>query len=307
MRDTLESQAFIQVPGVSPDLWVYVLDTKTLAGREPRDALDAQARPLVVSFFERDPSADALSLVVRRVNREADGLQTKAITVAELLVHLGYPAPPDPNMSASDKELILEKAFLELQTLVFDSHVVTDHGGIHVYQLDNPRDSEDAFMDSMPLAEHTKFALARLLERRHGWDKHTIWKKKPSHRSWRLKRPLARLLAKPLGQPLPKREAQPLPLRVGVLKAVREPQPLEGGAAQPLPQPLRQPLPQPLAGGAAAVVVVKEAVEYVLLGSENVSSSLPSSSPFGKHAKAKAPTSSSSSSSSSSSPSSSSA
>ena len=177
LRDTLQSQAFIQVPGVSPDLWVYVLDTKTLAGREPRDALDAQARPLVVSFFERDPSADALSLVVRRVNREADGLQTKAITVAELLVHLGYPAPPDPNMNASDKELILEKAFLELQTLVFDSHVVTDHGSIHVYQLDNPRDSEDAFMDSMPLAEHTKFALARLLERRHGWDKLTTWKK----------------------------------------------------------------------------------------------------------------------------------
>ena len=78
-----------------------------------------------------------------------------------------------------------------------------------------------------------------------------------------MKRPLARLLAKPLGQRLAKHEAQPLPLRVGVLKAVREPQPLAGDEAQPLPQPLAMPLaPQ----GAAAVVVVKEAVEYVFLG-----------------------------------------
>ena len=77
-------------------------------------------------------------------------------------------------MSASDKELILEQAFLGLQTLVFDSHVVTDHGDVHVYQLDNARDSEDAFMEAMPLAEHTKFSLARTLERRHGWDKRTL-------------------------------------------------------------------------------------------------------------------------------------
>ena len=47
--------------------------------------------------------------------------------------------------------------------------------GIHVYRLDNARDSEDAFMDSMPAAEHAKFALPRLLGRRHGWDKHMTW------------------------------------------------------------------------------------------------------------------------------------
>ena len=155
---------------IRDSLWVYVLDSKTLAGREPRDALDAQARPLVVSFFERVPSAVAMPLVVRRVNREANGMDTKVITALELLVHLGYPAPADPHMSTADKELALETAFLESRTLVYDSQVLTDQGQIHVYRLENPCDSEDAFMDSMPLAEHTKFALARCLGRRHGWD-----------------------------------------------------------------------------------------------------------------------------------------
>ena len=175
LRNTFQAQRFHQVPGVSTNLWVYVLDTKTLAGREPRDALDAQARPMVVSFFERDPSADAMSLVVRRVNREADGMVTSVITAPELLVHLGYPAPVDPNMSAADKELALEQAFLDLQTLVYmEATPLADQGQIHVYKLENAHDSEDAFMEAMPLAEHTKFSLARTLERRHGWDKRTL-------------------------------------------------------------------------------------------------------------------------------------
>ena len=174
LRNTYQPQRFHQVPGVTHNLWVYVLDSKTLAGREPRDALDAQARPMVVSFFERDPSADAMSLVVRRVNREADGMDSKVLTAPELLVHLGYPAPVDPNMSAADKELALGTAFLELQTLVYDSQVVTGQGQIHVYKLESPCDSEDAYMESMPLADHTKFALARCLERRHGWDKRPL-------------------------------------------------------------------------------------------------------------------------------------
>ena len=161
LRNTFQPQRFHQVPGVTHNLWVYVLDSKTLAGREPRDALDAQARPMVVSFFERDPSADAMSLVVRRVNRDADGMGSKILTGPELLVHLGYPAPVDPNMNAADKELALETAFLELQTLVYDSQVVTGQGQIHVFKLESPCDSEDAYMESMPLADHTKFALAR--------------------------------------------------------------------------------------------------------------------------------------------------
>ena len=116
-----------------------------------------------------------MSLVVRRVNREADGMVTSVITAPELLVHLGYPTPVDPNMSAADKELALEQAFLDLQTLVYmEATPLADQGQIHVYELENACDSEDAFMEAMPLAEHTKFALARTLERRHGWDKRTL-------------------------------------------------------------------------------------------------------------------------------------
>ena len=65
-----------------------------------------------------------------------DGMDSKILTAPELLVHLGYPAPTDPHMSTADKELALETAFLELQTLVYDCQVVTGQGQIHVYKLE---------------------------------------------------------------------------------------------------------------------------------------------------------------------------
>ena len=45
IRSVFGEKAFFSFPGLSPDTFIYVLDSKTLAGREARDAADAQSRP----------------------------------------------------------------------------------------------------------------------------------------------------------------------------------------------------------------------------------------------------------------------
>ncbi len=89
LRDTFLPRAFHQVPGVNPDIFIYVLENKTLPGREPRDREDAQSRPLVACFFERCPGAED-ELIVRRVDRASTGMSPKTVTPAELLLDLGY-------------------------------------------------------------------------------------------------------------------------------------------------------------------------------------------------------------------------
>ena len=53
IRKVFDEKAFFSFPGLSPDTFLYVLDSKTLAGREPRDEADAQSRPLVLCFFKK--------------------------------------------------------------------------------------------------------------------------------------------------------------------------------------------------------------------------------------------------------------
>ena len=53
IRKVFDEKAFFSFPGLSPDTFLYVLDSKTLAGREPRDEADAQSRPLALCFFKK--------------------------------------------------------------------------------------------------------------------------------------------------------------------------------------------------------------------------------------------------------------
>ena len=70
------------------DTYVFVLENKTLAGREFRDGNDAQARPLVVCFFR--PDHDAVDqLVVTRMDRGSSGMKAMNVTPAELALRLG--------------------------------------------------------------------------------------------------------------------------------------------------------------------------------------------------------------------------
>ena len=89
-------------------------------------------------LFALDHNADALSQVVRRVNRAHNGMVTNTITAAELLVLLGLAVPPDPEMGGAQSELLLESAFLQIQTLVFDGQALADRGGRPRLQIGEP-------------------------------------------------------------------------------------------------------------------------------------------------------------------------
>ena len=67
LRNTFAPNRFYHALLGDAATWVFVLENKTLAGREPRHATDAQTRPLVVCFFKQlDSAVD--ELVVGRMD-----------------------------------------------------------------------------------------------------------------------------------------------------------------------------------------------------------------------------------------------
>ena len=72
LRNTFAPNHFYHALLGDAATWVFVLENKTLAGREPRHATDAQTRPLVVCFFKQlDSAAD--ELVVGRMDTSMGG------------------------------------------------------------------------------------------------------------------------------------------------------------------------------------------------------------------------------------------
>ena len=96
--------------------------------------------------------------------------------MAELLLHLGYTPPMDAARSAAATELLLEEACLELPRTHFQHEHLEAAAEPLLYRLTNGQDAEESFWDKLPLEEHTKVALARHLERRHGWARQALWK-----------------------------------------------------------------------------------------------------------------------------------
>ena len=47
---------------------------------------------------------------------------------------------------------------------------------LHTYNAFAPAPVEDAFWESVAAGEHTKYAIARHLERKHGWDRERLWR-----------------------------------------------------------------------------------------------------------------------------------
>ena len=101
-----------------PEVFFYVMEGKTLAGREKRAEGEAAGRKLVFSFFERVPE----SVLVRRVHREGAGLVPHLLTLAELLATVGLnDLPPDRLMTSAATELLLEAKYTSLD--------ITSYGG----------------------------------------------------------------------------------------------------------------------------------------------------------------------------------
>ena len=177
LRNTFMARHFYHAPTLGcGGTWIYVLENKVLAGREARHATDAQSRPLVVCFFERAPSA-ADEVVVQRVDRQASGMEAKTLTPAELALHLGFVVPGGVDRSALEMETLAERAWMEAPRRCYTHSHVAASDDLHTYQLKEPLDAEDAFWQSVPASEHTKYAIARHLERVHGWDRARLWRR----------------------------------------------------------------------------------------------------------------------------------
>ena len=176
LRNTFMPRRFYHAPTLGRGrCWFYVLENKVLPGREARHATDAQTRPLVVCFFEQAASA-ADEVVVQRTDRQGSGMVAKTLTPAELALHLGFVVAGGGDRSALEVESLVERAWMEAPRLCYTHSHVAAAGDLHTYQLKEPMDAEDAFWQSVPAPEHTKYAIARHLERVHGWDRARLWK-----------------------------------------------------------------------------------------------------------------------------------
>ncbi len=175
LRETFVPKRFYVFDGLAPGLYIYVLESKTLAGRERRHRDDAQGRPMVVTFFERIED-DHMNVLVRRTDRSSDAMAIKTMTCAELLLAVGHRIDPDPERSARDAELILERAYADRKRLVFDHKQMPNPDDVHVYQLNNPTDAEDLYLGTDP-GDLRKIAMARLAEKQYGWNREQLWKR----------------------------------------------------------------------------------------------------------------------------------
>ena len=128
----------------------YIADNKTLAGREDRAYEgEAQGRKLAVVFFEDMPGPGGL---VQRVHRESLGMQQNLLTIAELLQTLGGGPvlPADPERTAAQTELLLERGYEQLDITRCKCVVEPGAPGTHVFSLEDETLAETALAAETP-------------------------------------------------------------------------------------------------------------------------------------------------------------
>ena len=176
LQTSFESGAFYQLPTLDDSTWLYVLEHKTMAGREARPSDDALARPLVVCFFQQAEGA-AGELVVERTDQSTSGMATQLLTVAELALHLGLVLPHDPERAAGATEKMIEELLSNAIVPRVRYHFEHVLGAFdpHTYKLLDGRDADEKYFERWPLSAHTKYTLAQHLARSHGWDQGRLW------------------------------------------------------------------------------------------------------------------------------------
>ena len=177
LQNAFVHTAFYQLPTLDARTWLYVLESKTVAGRDERDAEDAQARPLVVCFFEEAEGAPD-ELLVQRTDSATSGMAVQLLTVAELALHLGLHLAYDPERAAGEAERLVEKTLDASPGVPVVRYSFQHRAGAedpHTYALTEVGDAYAASFNSSPLESHSKYALAKRLERRHGWAPWRLW------------------------------------------------------------------------------------------------------------------------------------
>ena len=179
LRNTFAPYCFYNMPNLDRDTYVFVLENKTLPGRESRDGNDAQARPLVVCLFQRDSEAVDQLVVTRVVCDRGSGMSTIRVTPAELALLLGFQMP-DIATVTDHSDLIIERdvetALLRMSRIRYDHQNVAGATDVHTYTLVLARNADTAYWDDMAMNDHTKYDIATYLERVYGWDRQRLWK-----------------------------------------------------------------------------------------------------------------------------------
>ena len=163
--------------------------------------------------------------MVQRTDQSTSGMSVELLTVAELALHLGLPLPPDPARPAGDAEKWVE-AQLGNGNRIPRERYAWEHveGAVdpHTYRLLAPRSADAVYFANWPLETHSKWAVAKHLERSHGWD---------ALRLWNLTKPVLEAAVREGDNPLSRAQVQQQPLVRGhglarVLSRARAQQPL---------------------------------------------------------------------------------
>ena len=180
LRNTFAPYCFYNMPNLDRDTYVFVLENKTLPGRESRDGNDAQARPLVVCLFRRDRDAVDQLVVTRMDCDRGSGMNTIPVTPAELALLLGFEMP-DTAAVTDHSALIIERevetALFRMPRMRYDCQHLEGATDVHTYTLIMERDADTAYWDDMAMKYHTKYDIATYLEGAYGWDRQRLWKK----------------------------------------------------------------------------------------------------------------------------------
>ena len=168
VRATFRPKKFYCFPGLRNEadrVYLYVLEHKSLAGREAIPEDDAKARPLEVCFFTKSTDASPGELLVRRADSSTSSLVTHTYSPTEILVAAGLHVPSLPGQSPAEWEAIVEEHYRTTGRLVFEHEIVPDAPAPYMYPLSEPMDCEESYMAHAPLDQLTRMALARALER----------------------------------------------------------------------------------------------------------------------------------------------
>ncbi len=154
-------RGFMYKLSCSPSVVLYIVENKTLAGKEDRTYEgEALGRKLVVSFMEHTGN------LVQRVDRESLVLKQQLLSLAELLQTVGGVAlPVDPERTAAATELLLEAECQSLEIQRFVCTLETAAPGVHMYTLDDEYNGETAMALECSPDHRTKMVLSRCLQR----------------------------------------------------------------------------------------------------------------------------------------------
>ena len=172
VRWTFIKGKFYSFPKLKANLYLYVVENKSLAGREARAGDEASGRPLAVCWFESH-LLDGVE-VVRRVDRECESLRISMCTIAEILIAAGC-APPAGDLASREQELLLEARYSSEERLVWKAEHLWQEADPWIFRLRTSDPAEESFLDETPAPQLTKMALARLLELTAGHDRRRAW------------------------------------------------------------------------------------------------------------------------------------